>query len=404
MIKILAIISIASILSGCVTGLWSTVQDEWSAVEDLVPSYEHPEDEKNKSGKSKPTKLFDVEKKVDLVKLWTSSVVGSQELIGAGFKHALFDNKIYVADKNGLVASIASDSGGIIWKIDLNIPLGGGVGIGGDQIFVGGTDGDVIALDASNGIKNWQRTTSSEILSAPTGNGDITIVQSQDGRIYALDAQNGEVRWQYEVEVPILSLRGTSSPIVKGNTAIVGFSTGKVYAFSAATGDTIWENRIGVPRGRSELERMVDVDGDSVFSDEILYAASHQGRIGAISKTGRALWYQDANTVLGPAVGSNHVYIVETNNDIIAMDKNTGIIIWSNKHLRYRNLAPPSVANGYLLIGDYEGYLHILSEDDGDFIGRIKVDSSGISAPLIVDGKIIYVLDNDGAVSAYEFL
>ena len=118
MIKILAIISIASILSGCVTGLWSTVQDEWSAVEDLVPSYEHPEDEKNKSGKSKPTKLFDVEKKVDLVKLWTSSVVGSQELIGAGFKPALFDNKIYVADKNGLVASIASDSGRIIWKID----------------------------------------------------------------------------------------------------------------------------------------------------------------------------------------------------------------------------------------------------------------------------------------------
>ena len=391
-------------LSGCVTGLWSTVQEEWDAVEDLVPGYEHPEDENEKSGKAKPTKLFDVDKKIDLVKLWSSNIVGDGRSIGGKIKPVLSNSKIYVADQDGLIASIAADTGDIVWKVDLQIPLGGGVGIGGEQIFVGSIDGDVIARDANNGTKNWQVKTSSEILSAPSGNGDITIVQTQDGRVYGLDAQNGEVRWQHEVEVPILSLRGTSTPVVKGNVAVTGFSSGKIYAFSAATGDIIWENRIGVPKGRSELERMVDIDGESIFSKEILYAASHQGRIGAISRTGQALWYQDANTVLGPAVGDSHVYIVETNNDIVAMDKNSGSIVWSNRHLRYRNLGRPSVANGYLLVGDYEGYLHILSEDDGDFIGRIRVDGSGISAPLIVDNNTIYVLDNDGAVSAYEFL
>lgn len=404
MIRIGLLISAAIILSGCVTGLWSAAQEQWDTVEDLVPGYEHPEDEKKKSGKAKPSKLFDVEKIINPVKLWSSDVVGDYESVGGGFKPVLSKNIIYVADKNGLVASIKSDSGQIIWKIDLGLSLGGGVGIGGEQIFVGSSDGDVIALDASNGVINWQVQTSSEILSAPSGNGDIAVVQTQDGRVYGLDAQNGSVRWQHEVEVPVLSLRGTSNPVVKGNVAVVGFSTGKLYVFSAATGDTIWENRIGVPQGRGELERMVDIDGDPLLVEDIVYAASHQGRIGAITKTGKALWYQDADTVLAPASGEDHVYIVETNDDIVAIDQGSGSVVWTNKYLRHRNLGPPSVAAGYLLVADYEGYLHILSEKDGDFLGRIKVDGSGVSAPLIVDGDILYALDNNGAISAYKFL
>ena len=397
--KIGLLATIMIILSGC--GLWSTAQEQWQAVEALVPGYDHPEEEAAIQ-KSKPTKLFNVDQKVNPVKLWSSSVVGNYDAAGFGLRPVFSEGKIYVADKNGRVVSLDASSGKTIWKVNLDLPLGGGVGIGGEQIFVGSEDGDVIALNAENGAVNWQVKTSSEILSAPSGNGDIVVAQSQDGRIYGLDAQNGEMRWQHEVEVPILTLRGTSAPVVRGNIVIAGFSTGKLYAFAAATGDPIWEHRIGIPRGRSELDKMVDIDGDPLLVGDIVYAASHQGRIAAIDKTGRALWYQDTSSVLGPAYGGGHIYIVKTSDKIVAMDQASGAISWVNTSLKYRDLGPPLVVDGYLLVTDSEGYLHILSQEEGDFLGRIRVDRRGVSASMIENEDILYVLDNDGTVSAYK--
>jgi|TARA_B110000240_G_C13498479_1_gene452772 outer membrane protein assembly factor BamB len=399
LIKIGLFAIIMVMLTGC--GLWSTAQEQWQAIEELVPGYDHPEEEAAIQ-KSKPTKLFDVDQKVSLVKLWSSSVVGSYDAVGFGLRPVFSEDKIYVADKNGLVVSLDAISGKTIWKVDLDLPLGGGVGIGGEQVFVGSEDGDIIALNADNGAVIWQVKTSSEILSAPSGNGDIVVAQSQDGRIYGLDAQNGEIRWQHEVEVPILTLRGTSTPVVKGNIVIAGFSTGKLYVFAAATGDTIWEHRIGIPKGRSELDKMVDIDGDPLLIGDTVYAASHQGRVAAIDKTGRALWYQDTSSVLSPAYGEGHIYIVKTSDKIVAMDEASGAISWVNASLKYRDLGPPLIIGGYLLVADYEGYIHVLSQEEGDFLGRARVDRRGISAPMIENEDILYVLDNDGAVSAYK--
>jgi len=399
LIKIGVLATIIVMLTGC--GLWSTAQDQWEVVEGLVPGYEHPEDEEEIRGKPDPSDLLNIEQKISLERLWSTDLVGDYNEVGFGLKPVFWNGKIYAADQDGQVACLDAGSGQLIWKIDLDIPLGGGVGLGGEQIFVGSKDGDILALNAENGAINWQIKTSSEILAAPSGNGDIVVAQSQDGRVYGLDAQNGEVRWQHEVEVPVLTLRGTSAPVVRGNVAVVGFSTGKLYAFSAATGDTIWENRITTPKGRSELDRMIDIDGDPLLVEDVVFAVSHQGRIGAITKTGRALWYQDANSVLGPAYGEEQVYIVQTNDHIVAMNENSGAIVWINPYLKYRDLAPPLVAGGNLLVADFEGYLHILSQKTGDFLGRIRVDSSGISAAMIAEKNTLYVLDNNGAISAY---
>jgi outer membrane protein assembly factor BamB len=394
--KQVLLISMVLLLSGC--GLWS-------AFEDAVPDYKPDglEEEERKEEKSEPAVLVSFEQEVQAIKLWSTGAVGAYASVGSGLQPVLGHGKIYVADSEGTVVAIDTGSGKKVWKADLDISLGGGVGVGGKLVFVGSSNGDVIALEAETGNERWRTQLSSEILSAPSGNGDIVVAQVQDGRIVGLDAQSGKERWQFEIEVPVLSLRGTSAPLVEGNTVIAGFANGKVYAFAAATGDMMWENRITVPQGRSELERMVDIDGQALLVDDIVYAAGYQGRIGAVSRTGRGIWYQDVSSVHGPAYGLQQIYVAETDGQVKAMRATSGGVLWTNNQLSHRTLNRPSVTGGYLLVADIQGYLHILSQTDGRFVGRTRVDSSGVSAPTVTDGDIVYILDNDGGVSAYKF-
>lgn len=360
-------------------------------------------EEELKEQRAEPAELVDFNKEVQPIKLWSRNAVGDYESVGEGLKPVLHDGNIYVTDNEGKIVAIDANSGEIIWKIELELAIGGGVGAGGDLVFVGSTDGDVIALDAATGAERWHKELTSEILAAPSGNGDIVVAQVQDGRIVGLDSQTGDERWQFEVDVPILTLRGTSAPLVRGNTVVTGFSNGKVYAFSAATGDMMWENRITVPQGRSELERMVDVDGQPILINDVVYAVSYQGRAGAVSRTGRGIWYQDVNSTHGLAFGLQQVYVADIDGNVKALRANSGQVLWSNDQLSHRDLNRPSVAGGYVLVADSEGYLHVLSQTDGRFLGRTNVDGSGVSAPMVTDGDILYVLDNDGGISAYKF-
>lgn len=389
--KRVLLISLVVLLSGC--GLWSSF-------EDFVPDSETGGAEREK--KTEPAMLMPVDEEVGLLKLWSTGAVGDYESVGSGLKPALGHGNIYVADNEGDVVAIDASTGKRTWKVDLDMPIGGGVGVGGDLVFVGGNDGEVIAMEAATGAERWRKQLSSEILAAPSGNGDIVATQVQDGRIYGLDAQTGDVRWQFEIDVPVLTLRGTSAPLVKGNTVIAGFSNGKAYSFAAATGDMNWENRVTIPQGRSELERMMDIDGQPLLVGDTVYVVSYQGRIGAISRTGRGIWYQDGSSVHGPAFGLQQVYVAEVDGKVKALRATSGGVLWTNEDLSYRKLNRPAVAGGYLLVADFEGYLHALSQTDGRIVGRTRVDSSGISAPMVTDGDVIYILDNDGGVSAYQ--
>lgn len=397
--KKVLLIALTVLLSGC--GLWS-------AFEDFMPDYnpdglEEEELKELKEQKAKPAELVDFEKEVQLVKLWSKNLVGDYESLGTGIRPVLDQGKVYVADSEGKVVAVDATTGETLWKVKLEVPVGGGVGIGGDLAFVGSTDGEVIALEAGTGAERWRKQLSSEILAAPSGNGDIVVAQVQDGRIVGLDAQTGEERWQFEIEVPVLTLRGTSTPLVKGNTVITGFANGKVYAFSAATGDMMWENRITVPQGRSELERIVDIDGQPLLVNDVVYAVSYQGRIGAVSRTGKGIWYQDMNSIHGPAYGLAQVYVADTEGQVKALRASSGSVLWTNDELSHRTLNGPAVAGGYIMVADSEGYLHVLSQTDGRFLGRTKVDGSGVSAPMASDGEALYILDNDGGLSAYTF-
>ncbi len=366
----------------------------------------------SKLGKSKtdeegekiaPASLVDFQSEVNLKKLWSTNAVGKNLSVNGGIRPAIQAGVIYVADSEGNVAAVDAATGDKKWKVDLDTPLGGAVGVGSNTVLVGGIEGDIFALEAETGEQRWHIYATSEVLAAPAISGDVAVVQSQDGRVVGLNIADGEKRWQFKADVPVLSLRGNSPPMMADDLCVVSFANGKVHAISPESGTQVWETRVAVPQGRTELERMVDIDGRPVQVGDVLYVASYQGRIGALAiASGRGIWFQDASTIHDLAYGLAQVYLVQKNDAVKALRSSSGQQIWINEQLTYRKLSSPAVVAGHLVVGDAEGYLHVLSQTDGRFVGRTKV-GGGIAAPLLVEGDVLYVQDNGGKLTAYSF-
>ena len=358
----------------------------------------------NASEKTGPAALVAFEQEVNITKLWSSNTLSEYASINGGIRPVLAAGVIYAADSGGNVVAVDAGTGKQIWKKSLDSPLAGGVGFGGNLLVVADTNGDVFALEAKTGEQRWSVRVTSEVLAAPAVNDAVVVVQSHDGKLVGLHASNGERRWQYEIDSPILTLRGTSPPILSDGMLIAGFANGKLVALAAESGSLLWENRLAIPQGRTELERLIDIDGRAVLVDEVIYASSYQGRIGAIAKaTGRGIWYQNSSSVHDLAYGLGQVYSVQKDDEVRAIRGNSGQTLWSNDQLSLRKLNSPVTIEAYLAVADAEGYLHLLSQTDGRFVARVKVDGDGVTAPMIADGQKLYVQDNGGGLTAYQF-
>ena len=230
----------------------------------------------------------------------------------------------------------------------------------------------------------------------------MVVVQTQDAKVLGFSAQNGRQLWVFEAERPLLTLRATAAPVMTESLAIVGFANGKLVALDAATGTVTWEARVAMPSGRTELERMVDVN-TPVLGGDIVYAVSYQGRVAAYSRgTGRELWARDASSHRAPALGGTQLYVVGAEDQVIALRATGGQELWVNRELRLRNLTAPEAIGEVVAVADVEGYLHLLAQTDGHIVGRVKVDGDGVSASLASDGERLYVLGNSGDLDAYR--
>lgn len=351
-----------------------------------------------------PAELVKFEEEVELSKQWSNGAGSGQDPLYATLVPALANGVLYTADSEGQVYAIDGESGKVLWEAELDRPLSGGVGVGGGLVLVGDLRGRLFALDAGTGEQRWRTHVNSEILSAPAANDQVVVVQAQDARLLGLSATDGSVLWQYTTDSPALTLRGTSAPVMTDATVVTGFANGKIVALNPANGVVLWEDRVALPKGRTELERMVDVDAAPLLVGDVVYVTSFQGRAAAMSRgTGRGLWYQDISSHHQAAFGLDQVYISETGDKITALRANSGQVLWTNSEMTYRGLTSPIYVDGYLVVGDAEGYLHVLSPVDGRFVGRDKVNGSGISSTMVTDGKTLYVLANNGKVVAYRF-
>ena len=350
-----------------------------------------------------PVELEQINAQVEVRKRWSTSIGDGQ---GAGFfriNPVLVDDVLYVASSEGEVAAIDASDGDKRWSVSLERPLSGGVGFHGGSLYLGGADGSVLQLSANDGSLMWEAAVSGEVLAAPTVSDDWVIVQTYDGKLLGFQAGADEPTWTYTSDVPVLTLRGTSTPMLIGGNAVAGFGDGKVVAIELDSGNVSWEARIGIPQGGSEIDRIVDIDGVMTVQGIELFVSSYQGRVAALdTRTGRRIWQQNVSSVTGTSVGFGNVYVADVDGTVSAFLRNGQGVRWQNIELGYRELSRPTPVSSYVATVDLEGYLHLLSQVDGQIVGRSKIGGGPARADMIADSGRLFVFDDEGSLSAFE--
>lgn len=346
-----------------------------------------------------PAELEDFEPSVEIGRLWSRRAAS-----GAGFSLALHPavagGRVFTAGRDGDVAAYDAGTGERLWETDTGVPVSGGPGAGPGVVAVGSSDGDVVALDGAGGEVAWRARVSSEVLSAPAVSERIVVVRTIDGKLFGLDAANGERLWVYDRAVPALTLRGTSSPVIARDIVIAGFDNGRLVAVSLDHGQLLWESHVATPAGRTELERLADIDADPVVADGVVYATAFQGRVAAFDlHTGRLLWQRDMSSRTGVGAGRRLLYVTDDESHVWALDRNTGASLWRQGRLERRRVTRPVEFAEYVVVADFEGHVHWLSIEDGSFAARVRA-GGGVAAFPVATEAAVYVFDTSGELTA----
>jgi len=351
-----------------------------------------------------PTKLTKVEaSSIEVQRVWRNSVGDLEESYNK-IRPYITEDRVYLSDAEGHVEAWQREDGKQLWSVDLKQDISGGVNGGEGIIAVGTENGEVIALGAADGMERWRAKVPSEVMSISEAKYGVIVTRTNDSKVHALDLNTGAIAWSAGKGTPPLTLRGASQPKVVGDLVLVGFDDGKLNAFNMRDGEQIWEVPVSTPKGRSELERMSDVDGEFAYLDGIVFAASFNGRVVAIDlDKGETLWAKDLSSYAGLSVDRERVYVTDADDSVWALEISSGTTLWRQDKLIYRELTAPKVMGNYIVVGDYKGYLHWLSKEEGKIVGRDNVAGDKIEvAPIIINNRA-YVLANNGSLSVLQY-
>ena len=367
----------------------------------------------------KPNPLPDINEEVRLDVLWNQKIGGGSGDRAIRLRPAIIGGRVFAASADGKIKALTTDTGRVIWEAEIKdfytkaeLSFGfskgldaitGGVGAGGDLVVVGTGSGEILALNQSDGSLAWKSRVASEVLSQPQIDNDLVVVQTIDGKVAAYDAIDGSSKWIYTTNIPALTLRGTSTPIISDDVIVVGFSSGRVTLLERDTGFVRLEQRVGVAQGSSDLERLVDIDGAMAMENGRLYAASFQGGIvGLDLVSGRVLWSEEASSVSGVGTGFGNVYLASSDSQISAHNADNGREVWRVDALLHRDITAPVAMGSYLAFTDFEGYLHLMAQSDGRFVGRRKIDGAGVRSGVVAEGGRLYAMSNKGSLFVLE--
>jgi outer membrane protein assembly factor BamB len=360
----------------------------------------------SKSGKKDvepPAELVDLKPSLPVQRLWSDSVGGGGEKLRLSLGIQYQDGTIYAAGRGGKVEAFDAATGRSKWSVDTKLELSAGPGVGPGIVAVGTNDGDLVALDAASGKKRWSVKVSSEVLSAPLVTSDRVLVRTVDGRLRALSAADGKELWAAEEPVPKLTLRGTAAPVLSGDTVLCGFDSGKVVAYALSNGDVLWQAQVTTPHGRSELERLSDVDSAVRVAGNDAFAVGYQGRIEMIAMdSGQVWWGRELSSYRGLAIDEDQVYVSTSDGSVVALRRRDGTVLWQQDGLKRRGLSAPAVDGKAIVVGDYDGYLHWLDRDSGKFVAREHPGGARISAPPVAADGRVFVIDDGGKISAFR--
>lgn len=347
-----------------------------------------------------PAELPDYEPAARLDTEWRHHVGSAFTRKWVRMTPALRGDVAYAANIDGTVAAFTIDDGRRLWRVELDRWLAAGVGLDGERVYVGTVEGEVVALDRDNGREVWRQATGGELLAAPAAADGRVIVRTVDGRVLALSAADGSRQWTHSTDVPSLSLRGNSNPLLVAGGVLVGLDNGRVLALGSDNGEPIWETEVAPPEGRSPIERMVDIDGAMAIGRNVLYAGTYQGRIAEIEpRRGNIRWSREISSYFGLNVDDRRLYVTDADSHVQALSPGTGEPLWRQEGLHHRRLTVPVPVpdSPWLAVGDFEGQLHLLARDDGRVVARKGLGGFGILADPVPAGNGRILVQTQGA-------
>jgi outer membrane protein assembly factor BamB len=376
-LRLFAVMAAATLISGCETvGGWFG----------------------SSAPKQKPAELVQFKAQATTRIVWQAGIGAS----GRGtFYPAVVGNTVYVAGASGQIAGIVANSGASQARFDAGMPLSGGVGAGVGLVLAGTAKGEVLAFEPSGKLA-WKTQLTGEVLSPPVAADGVVVARTGDGRIYGLNAADGKQRWVYQRTLPPLALRSHAGIVVYRGAVFAGFAGGRLVAIALDNGNVGWEAVVALPKGTTELERVTDITSNPVVDGTQVCAVAFQGRVACFDVIrGETLWVRDASSIAGMALDARNAYVTDERSAVQALDRSRGASLWKQDKLDGRRVSAPLAMGRYVMVGDFEGYVHVLSREDGAFVARIATDGSAIQAPPVaLDLSTFLVQTRNGGVFA----
>jgi len=360
---------------------------------------------------------------------WSVQLEPFDEFHDFKLRPAVDDDVVYVAESRGRVAAHKNRNGDLMWDRLYDAGFSAGITLGSSMVVLGTDGAEVWALSRNNGDVLWKAQISSELLSPPLVQDTMVVVHTGDDKLIGINAATGTRVWVSSHSLPSLSLRGTSAPVLWNDAVIAGLANGKIVAVNVFNGKMLWETTLGAARGRTELERLVDLDGRAAVVDDVLYITGYQGKTAALNlQNGQIIWARDLSSFSDVAVHANMVLLHDEFSRVWALDRASGATMWQQDDLHGRKLTSPVVQEQYLVVGDFAGYLHWIRLSDGKIAGRARmkqaenrarvlgaveypeedplhkyVDITGVPVEPFIDRDRLYVTDRSGVLAVYRF-
>lgn len=353
-----------------------------------------------------PAKLTPVAWTLRVERVWSASVDTKKSVpLRLGLGLAVDDGRVYAAGHKGEVVAFEIANGRVAWRTKLKAPLSGGTAVGDGMVLIGTSDGQLFALDASSGKSRWSVRVNGEVLAPAAISERLIALRTVDGKLHGLAPADGHELWVQQQPVPRLSLRGTARPVIAGDLVLCGFDNGKVLAVNATDGSVQWEATIAPPHGRTELERLDDIDTAIRVSGQDVFTVGFQGKVAMLAlDTGQVWWSHDASSYHSLTLDDATLYMATADGEIAAMHTRTGAELWRQKALLHRGLTEPAAldADNALVVADFQGYVHFLDKATGALAARVSTGKVRVSTTPQIAGNMVLVVNDRGQISAFR--
>lgn len=351
-----------------------------------------------------PAELVKFDATIRTDQVWATDIGGGDDdVLRLGLQPVLADGRVFVAGHGGDLKALELGSGRELWRAETELTLSGGPAVGSGLVVTGTSEGDVVALDAATGAEIWRARTGGEVLAAPVVTTEVVVVRTVDGRLRGLRRDNGKEIWTYEQQVPRLTLRGNGAPVVVGDMIVAGFDNGRVIALALASGELLWNTTVAPSKGKTEIERLVDIDSPVRVVGQDVFVVGYQGRIAMLAlDSGQIWWSRELSSYRGLAVDDDSLYVTTADSAVVALRRRDGTEIWRQEQFLRRSLTGPALSGGTLVVGDFDGYLHWLDPATGKLLARAKSGSGRISNAPVSAGELLLIQTDAGDVQAWR--